>query len=148
MKPDKIYLSLALLMIITIASWISSCSHKTDITGLPEVCFERDVLPIYTNNCAITGCHDGKGRESGRPFNNYNNIVSTVVPGDPGASRSYQAITSKWGGNRMPPSQPISLDNRTMIRLWIEQGALNTVCTITKASDDGLLSEQKNSQFQ
>ena len=132
MKPDKIHLFLALLIIITIASWITSCSHKADITGLPEVCFERDILPIYINNCAITGCHDG---------------VNTVVPGNPGSSRSYQAIISKWGQNKMPPSQPVSLENRIMIRVWIEQGARQTVCSITKAPDNSLLSEQKNSQF-
>jgi hypothetical protein len=147
MKPDKTCLFLALLIIISTASWITSCTHKADLTGLPDVCFERDILPIFINNCAITGCHDGKGRESGRALNNFNDIVSTVVPGNPGSSRSYQAIISKWGENKMPPSQPVSLDNRVMIRIWIEQGARQTVCVITKAADDGLISERKNSQF-
>ena len=146
MKPDKIYLSLSFLIILTTVSWITSCTHNADLTGLPEVCFERDVLPIYTNSCAISGCHDGKG-EAGPALNNYTNIIKTVVPGDPGASSSYQAITSTWGENKMPPDRPISLDNRTMIRVWIEQGALNTVCRTAKAADDGLLSERRNSQF-
>ena len=146
MKPDKIYLSLSLLIIVTIVTWITACTHTADLTGLPVVCFERDVLPIYTNSCAISGCHDGKG-EAGPALNNYTNIVKTVVPGDPGASSSYQAITSTWGENKMPPDRPISLDNRTMIRVWIEQGALNTVCRTAKAADDGLLSERRNSQF-
>jgi hypothetical protein len=127
MKPDKIFISLSFLIILATVSWITSCTHNTDLTGLPEVCFERDVLPIYTNSCAIKGCHDGTG-ESGQALNNYNNIFSTVVPGNPEASSSYQAITSKWGGNLMPPGQPISLDNRTMIRVWIEQGATNNKC--------------------
>ena len=142
MKPDKIYLSLALLIILTTVSWISSCTHNADLTGLPEVCFERDVLPIYTNSCAISDCHDGKG-EAGPALNNYTNIVKTVVPGDPGASSSYQAITTTWGENKMPPDQPISLDNRTMIRVWIEQGALNTVCKTAKATDDDLFYKSK-----
>ena len=146
MKPDKIYLSLSLLIILTTVSWITSCTHNADLTGLPEVCFERDVLPIYTNSCAIAGCHDGKG-EAGPALNNYTNIVSTVVPGNPGASSSYQAITSTRGENKMPPSQPISLDNRTMIRVWIEQGALNTVCKAAKISDDGISFDQKNKKI-
>ena len=146
MKPDKIYLSLSFLIILTTGVWITSCTHDADLTGLPEVCFERDVLPIYTNSCAISGCHDGKG-ESGRALNNYSDIVSTVVPGNPGASSSYQAIISTWGENKMPPNQPISLDNRTMIRLWIEQGALNTACKAAITTDDGLSFDQNNNQF-
>jgi len=144
MKPDKINLSLSLLIILTIVSWITSCTHTADLTGLPEVCFERDVLPIYTNSCAIAGCHDGSGGESGRALNNYNDILSTVVPGNPDASSSYQAIIKTWGENRMPPDQPISLDNRTMIRVWIEQGATNPKCITANTSNDGLSAEQKN----
>jgi hypothetical protein len=144
MKTDNKYLWHALLIIITTAFLIISCIHKTDITGLPEVCFERDVLPVFKNNCAIPGCHDGGNRELGRALDNYNNIVNTVVPGNPDASSSYKAIVSKWGGNLMPPTHPISIENRTMIRLWIEQGAMQTVCTITKAPPDSLFSDQKN----
>jgi hypothetical protein len=146
MKPNKIYLSLSFLIILTAVIWITSCTHQADLTGLPEVCFERDVLPIYTNSCAIPGCHDGKG-EAGPALNNYTNIVNTVVPGDPKASSSYQAITSTWGENKMPPDQPISIDNRTMIRVWIEQGALNTVCKTAKADNNSIISEQKNIQL-
>ena len=39
----------------------------------------------------------------------------------------YQAIISKWE-NLMPPKQPLSLVNRTKIRVWIEQGANLTTC--------------------
>jgi hypothetical protein len=145
MKPDKISISLSFLIILAAVSWITSCTHNADLTGLPEVCFDRDVLPIYTISCAYGGCHDGKG-ESGRALDNYIDIVSTVVPGNPGASSSYQAIIAKRGENMMPPGQPISLDNRTMIRVWIEQGA-HEFCTTAKASDDGILSEKKKNQI-
>jgi hypothetical protein len=129
MKPDKIYLSLILLITITIFSWISSCTHVADISNFPEVCFERDVLPIFASNCAISGCHSGGGGgDSHMAFDNYNDIISTVVPYNPDASQSYQAIIAKWG-NGMPPSQPLTQESRTIIRLWIEQGALQTICT-------------------
>jgi hypothetical protein len=145
MKPDKIYLSLSLVIIFTIVSWITSCSHKTDLTDLPEVCFKPDVLNIFTTNCAWSGCHDGNG-ESGWALDNYYDIRSTVVPGNPDASSSYQAITSTWGENKMPPDQPLSIDNRTIIRVWILQGAKPTDCTVTKVTNDGTLSEKKNNQ--
>jgi hypothetical protein len=130
MKPNKIYLSLALLAILTTVSWISSCTHDAKISDYPEICFARDVLPIFQNNCAISRCHDGGGGESGRAMNNYTDIVRTIVPGNPKASSSYKAIIATWGENKMPPSQPLSLENRTIIRLWIEQGAGLTTCPV------------------
>jgi hypothetical protein len=130
MKPDKIYLTLFLLLILTSVSWISSCTHTTDITGLPEVCFESDVLPIFERSCAMANCHSSGSEES---LTSYNDIVRHVVPGNAQKSSIYQVITSAWGMNRMPPDLPLSIDNRTIIRLWIEQGATNPVCPPTVA---------------
>jgi hypothetical protein len=129
MKSDKIYLSLSLLMILTIVSWISSCSHQANIADMPEICFEGDVKPIFNSFCAKQGCHDGTG-ESDLVLNTYLEISQAVVPGNPNSSKLYNAITVTWGENKMPPDQPLSLENRTLIRLWIEQGARPTVCPV------------------
>lgn len=124
MKPDKIFLSLALLLILTFFSWFASCTHTANIANLPEVCFTGDILPIFTSNCAIAGCHDGGG-ESHRAMNSYADIMPDISPGNPGASGIYKAIIAKWN-NRMPPAQPLSLENREKIRIWIEQGAIES----------------------
>jgi hypothetical protein len=138
MKPDKIYLTLFLLLILTTVSWISSCTHTTDITGLPEVCFERDVLPIFQNSCSMNHCHRSGGESS---LSTYNDIIRHVVPGNAQKSGIYQVITSAWGMNRMPPSTPLSIDNRQIIRLWIEQGATNPVCPPAVATTSPLISD-------
>lgn len=127
MKPSRIYLILIFSLIITSISWIISCTHKADISNLPEVCFEGDVLPIFRNSCAISGCHDGSG-ESHMSFDSFENILRSVVPGDPYSSKAYRAIIATWGENKMPPDRPLSVENRITIRLWIEQGAQLTVC--------------------
>lgn len=140
MKPDKIYLLLVLLVILTIGSWITSCTHKTDITGIREICYTSEVWPIFSANCAMpgSGCHNGDGGgESRFVLNSYADIRNSVVPGNPGASRSYQAIITKMGENMMPPKQPLSLANRTIIRLWIEQGADSTVCATDMGTGTG-----------
>lgn len=129
MKPLKTYLSLTLLIILATISWIISCTHDAKLTDLPEVCFERDVMPIFANNCAISGCHDGQGRE-GRALNTYDNISRSVVPGKPNSSSVYTVLTDSWGMNLMPPNQPLSLENRIIVRVWIEQGAKLTTCTL------------------
>lgn len=143
MKFNKIYLSLVLLIILTTVSWITSCTHDAKIADIPEICFQRDILPIFTNNCAMSGCHDGRG-ESGRALNNYIDISNSVVPRNPNSSQLYQAIIDQWGFNRMPPSQPLSLENRTLIRLWIEQGANETVCPAITATNHGVEIAVKN----
>jgi hypothetical protein len=127
MKIDKIYLILGLLFILTVSSWISSCTHNADLTNIPEICFERDVLPVFQNNCAISNCHNGTG-ESRMRLDDYASIRQTVEPFKPYSSRSYKAIIATFGENRMPPGQILSLENRTTIRLWIEQGAASTMC--------------------
>ena len=136
MKPDKIYLSLTLLLLLTFFSWFTSCTHVGNIANVPEVCFTGDVLPVFVNNCAISGCHNGSGRESRMNLSNYTDISNEVVPGNPDGSRLYQAIISKWG-NLMPPNKPLSISDRTKIRVWIEQGAPYTVCTDTTGTGGG-----------
>jgi hypothetical protein len=127
MKPDKTSFILASLFTLATVSLIFSCVHKADISDLPEVCFDNDVLPIFSNSCAKPGCHDGTG-ESELILNSFATISYTVVPFDPEASQSYKAITTTWGEMKMPPDEPLTKDNRTIIRLWIEQGARETDC--------------------
>jgi hypothetical protein len=133
---DKIYLFLGLIFILTINSWITSCVHNALIDDIPEICFERDVLPIFQNNCAISGCHDGSG-ESDLHLTSYVPISHAVEPGKPYSSPVYKAIITTSGENIMPPDQPLSLENRTIIRLWIEQGALLTICQDTTGQGSG-----------
>jgi hypothetical protein len=136
MKLDKIFFSLTLLIILSVFSWFTSCTHVANIANIPEVCFTSDILPIFTSNCAISGCHDGGGRESRLSLKSYSGISKDVTPGNPAGSRLYQTIISKWG-NLMPPNKPLSLENRTKIRVWIEQGAKETVCTDTTGTGGG-----------
>jgi hypothetical protein len=127
MKTDRILLFLTFLGIFTMGSWIASCTHDAKIGDLPEICFDAEILPIFLNSCAITSCHDGQG-ESDLTFTTYADIRANVVPGKPNTSKVYKAIIATFGENKMPPDQPLSQNNRTLIRLWIEQGAEWTVC--------------------
>jgi hypothetical protein len=138
MKIDKGYLFPVSVVIFSVILWLSSCRHDTLISSdIPEICFEKEVLPIFQNNCGMAGCHDGGGRESRSSFNNYADISNGVVAGNPKGSRLYQAIIGKSGEGRMPPDSPLSLESRTIIRLWIEQGAKQTVCSDSSSQTSG-----------
>jgi hypothetical protein len=127
MKIDKVYLFLGTIMLIAIGSWISSCKHDSIIPdNTPQICFEKDVLLIFTSNCTMGRCHSGLGE--GLNLTGYTGIISGIVPGKPNSSSIYKAITARPGGNNMPPDAPLSEENRTIIRLWILQGAGNDPC--------------------
>jgi hypothetical protein len=131
MKIKKVFLVLFSFITFPVILWVSSCRHDALIpSDIPEICFEKDVLPIFTSNCSTTGCHDGTG-ESDLVLNNYNTISNSVEAGDPRSSELYRAIIARSGENRMPPGNPLSLESRTVIRLWIEQGAKLTLCPDT-----------------
>ena len=122
MKPDKITLSLTLLISLSTFSWINSCTHKTDIT-IPEICF-KDVAAIIGSNCSIQDCHDGNGEAM--PLVTYEDIHSAVNPYNPDESQLYKSITTVRGEKKMPPDQPLSEESRSIIRYWIEQGAVDS----------------------
>jgi hypothetical protein len=136
MKIYKISIFLGLIYVFSAFFWIISCTHNAVLDNIPELCFERDVLPIFQNSCAISGCHDGAG-ESNLALNSYVPISHAVEPGKPYSSSVYKAIIATSGENMMPPNQPLSLYNRTIIRLWIEQGALLTICQDTPGQGNG-----------
>ncbi len=127
MKVAVTYLCFALIVVVTSIAWMTSCTHKPDSSDIPEICFEGEILPVFLNSCAISGCHDGNG-ESDLVLNSYQNIVDEVEPGNPSDSKIYQVITTTSGEDKMPPDQPLTVDNRTLIRFWIEQGANETTC--------------------
>ncbi len=111
-----------------------SCRHQAEnLYSYPQVCFQTQIMPIFQNSCAMSGCHNGSS-ETGFDFTSYDGIFASVVPGNPLKSPSYQAITTIWGESAMPPKQPLSEENRTLIRLWIEQGAMNTTCSATSGT--------------
>jgi hypothetical protein len=55
--------------------------------------------------------------------------MQSITPGNAQNSKAYKAITSVYF-NRMPPSPdaPLTKEQRTIIALWINQGAANTQC--------------------
>jgi len=117
-----------LLCIVAIGFFIgglSACRHDDDISDLPEICFETDILPIFQNSCAVSGCHDGTVEMN---LTTYSNIIEHIEPGDASKSKLYTVMTNTWSPEMMPPDRPVSLQNRTKIKLWIEQGALETTC--------------------
>lgn len=118
-----------------------SCQHE----GIPAdqmepVCFNQQVLPIFQNSCATTGCHDGQSGENHYVFTDYSSIMRAVSPGHASKSKAYKVLTSSL--QLMPPNNPLPMDKRILIRVWIDQGAKETDCT-TQANTPQLNNQVK-----
>jgi len=130
------FLGLGFLFLLNI-----SCKHDgVPADQMPKICFTEQVLPIFQNSCATSGCHDGLKGESRLVLTNYSGIMRSITPGSASKSKAYQAITSTF--QLMPPNNALSTNKRTLIRLWIEQGALETTCGTTKSAATNLKTAQ------
>lgn len=118
------YILITLWFILSIA--ITSCIHKTDLTGLKEVTFSNDIQPIIAGNCTQSGCHNGTGEF---PLLTYNDVIDNghIKAGDAHGSDLYQTISNHGFTEMMPPEPlpPLSTDQIKLVYLWIEQGAKN-----------------------
>jgi hypothetical protein len=106
----------------------NACKHDPQgIDQLDTICFQTQILPILQTACGR--CHGAGGGTGGFSPANYTSIMRSVTPGSAVKSTLYKVITEVNGGNMMPPDRPLTKDQRTLILVWIEQGAKNTTCT-------------------
>jgi len=126
-KPSLIYLLLLPFGFFMAAGFFMvGCRHDADLSDLPPVCFDSEVLPIFQSSCAYSGCHSSSSAASGVVLDSYAEIIKHISKGNSRNSSAYQAILSSW--QPMPPDRPLPKELRTIIRVWIEQGAMETLC--------------------
>ena len=126
------------LLAVLFAACSKSSSNSTGPTG--PVSFANDVQPIFTNNCALSGCHSGttptggQNLSAGVAYSNIVNVKSTemsnlyrVEPSNSDSSYLYWKITGdpRITGVNMPKVGSISSQQIQTIKDWIDQGALN-----------------------
>jgi len=104
------------------------------------ISFSNQVQPIFTANCALSGCHagsesqDGMSLEAGKSYASIVNqldievgVYLIVKPFYSDSSYLYFKITgNSVAGPRMPYGKPPLPDSLIqIIKLWIDQGAKN-----------------------
>ncbi len=81
--------------------------------------FMATIKPIFTENCALSGCHNTANRQSGLDLNSYADIESIAKD-----NRLHDRIT----GNQvaiMPPGGMLSQCDIDKILKWVRNGAQN-----------------------
>ena len=117
-------------------------ANKAEVTATTFISFKNDIQPIFTTNCAVTGCHI-----PGSPPANlvlakgfaYSYLVGVpsqevatynrIQPTDFDNSYLFQKISGKAAvGSLMPPPSTgtvLTTETKDKIKAWIVQGALN-----------------------
>ena len=120
----KLFLIVAVLLFG--AGVIFSCTYDEitpQVVEVPDnVSFSMDVLPIFINTCAQSGCHASNGIPPNlSPDNAYISLTffGYVDLGTPENSKIYQKITTGSMKNFATDQ------DRAIILRWIEQGALD-----------------------
>jgi uncharacterized protein YjdB len=123
---------------------VMSSGGRTDsasVTVNIPVSFANDVQPIFTNNCAISGCHTGPSPtgpglnlSAGQAYNALVNKPSVgfpgatlVIPNDPDNSYLVRKLENRnIAGARMPDgAAALPQSTINVIRNWIAAGAQN-----------------------
>jgi len=140
-RASLLLASVILLSVFLLA--ISSCTwDKTYLIGRggdgikDSVCYQNEIQPIITSNCAMSGCHDGQSGEA-MDLTTYWSVMQIVKAGKPDNSKLMQVITG-GGENPMPPSPNPALtpDQINLIQTWIQQGAgYNIDCSVAVPCD-------------
>jgi len=120
----KLLSSFTILLLASLIFFYNCGSNKL----IPDVCFNKNILPIFISKCTTSGCHSGgTGNRKGRTnFSTYEGIISKVSPYHPLASEAYTKCTGL--NSSMPPSGYTALTNTELeyIKYWIHTGAKNS----------------------
>lgn len=129
----------ALITSVIALGTIAGCTHQPNVlptptsptTGTPtsDICFERDILPIFVSNCAKSGCHDAATRADGYILTSYATITAKgLKPGNANNSDLYEVLIETDLDKRMPlnPNPALSSAQIDIIKRWINSGAPNS----------------------
>ncbi|MBK6392471.1 MAG: hypothetical protein KA109_13240 [Saprospiraceae bacterium] len=161
----SIFLSVAIIISLIILTF-SSCTHDpfslavepdpVDTTTFPGsdsgcdtsiIYFNRDILPIFRNSCAITGCHDARSAKEGYVLTDYAHIVKKgLISGKPKNSNIYSVITASKAKDVMPPAPYNRLTSKqiSLINRWITGGLTNDSCVAVSTCDTTNITFTKN----
>lgn len=121
-------------MIILVVSLLSGCVKDVTVTLTNDkaitkkVSFSKDIIPLFTANCALSGCHVAEHQppdlEKASAFLSITNL-KLIDTNTPENSILYKRLTGKIVP-AMPfgkPTNPSNINN--LVLAWIQQGALN-----------------------
>ena len=125
LKANMIYKLVSLLSVITVVLFTGCRSDQFVEIRVPQcdtTWYQRVIRPIITQNCSISGCHDGTN--SIPNFNEYlmlKDVIDTKINGK--AKILYRIDLPLNDSDHMPNNgQMLSSVDRTKLVTWINAG--------------------------
>jgi len=119
--------SLCVLLIAGCRKDITFILKDQPVPITDTVSFSKDLVPIFSKNCAISGCHVTGGHAPNLMAENaYNSLMSKYVDiKTPENSILFERLTGK-----LSPSMPMGSTNNpsninSLVLAWIQQGVKN-----------------------
>src|SRR4051812_43443385 len=115
-----------------IVCWLSAAPEALAATPSPAVSYDRDILPILSDNCYACHGPDEKARKAKLRLDTKEGAfrvkddVAVIVPGKSAESELFRRISSHDPDEVMPPPKsnhkvtPAQID---LLKRWIDQGA-------------------------
>jgi len=131
----KILKLLSKAAVITLLLSLSSCYYDeiVEVEAVPPpeipeeqvVSYKDDIQPIFTAKCA--SCHPTIAPPDLTLGKSYNSIITGnyVIPNDIDASILYQTLITTNSGELMPPAGALPPSEISLVKTWIERGALD-----------------------
>jgi hypothetical protein len=126
MKRKNIIMAVSCFLAAAIG--ISGCYkdvYYPDFDPNAPISFNAELLPIFTKNCATSGCHDAVPAH--KPALTADKAYTAITSGGfinllvPEQSKIFNEVKS----GSMPPSGPLSSTDIQKILYWIKNGAPN-----------------------
>lgn len=113
-------------------SFLASCekdyySPSPPVVIPSSVSFSTNIVPIFSANCAVTGCHTASSPPAGldlTPPDAYNSLFNGGFV-DTTVAATTNTLYVEVSTGKMPPSGKLSAQNVALILAWIQQGAKN-----------------------
>src|SRR3954469_4982654 len=131
-KNRNLQTILAVIVLGLIVCWLSAALEASAATPSPVVSYDRDILPILSDNCYQCHGPDEKARKAKLRLDTKEGAfrvkddVAVIVPGKPVESELVRRITSKDPDEVMPSpksNRKLTPQQIDLLKRWIEQGA-------------------------
>jgi ankyrin repeat protein/mono/diheme cytochrome c family protein len=92
-----------------------------------QVNYDTQIRPILAQHCY--SCHGPEAQQSGlrldlrQPAMRGGDYGPVITPGNSAESKLIKRVVNGDGGVQMPPTGPLSEEEITLLRVWIDQGA-------------------------
>jgi len=119
------FIFLCLFFITTFLIFFQCSSNKV----VPNICFNKDILPIFISKCTTSGCHSSLNGQNakGGDFTSYEGILKKVKPYYPLFSEVYTECNGENPNMPPAPNTPLTSKELDYIKYWIHIGAKNTI---------------------